>query len=142
MSRGPDRLLFAAAVGAVFAVGLGISGMTDPRNVLGFLDLTGGAWNPTLAFVMGGALLVHAPLVRIARGRPKPRFADRFDWPTRHGIDGKLVAGAAVFGVGWGLSGYCPGPALVGAASLFPRTLVFVVALAVGAMIGGAIQKK
>jgi uncharacterized membrane protein YedE/YeeE len=91
---------------------------------------------------MGGALLIHAPLVRIARGRPKPRFGDRFDWPTRSAIDVKLVAGAAVFGVGWGLSGYCPGPALVGAASLIPRTLVFVAALAVGAMIGGAIQKK
>jgi uncharacterized protein len=142
---GGDRLIVAAGVGALFALGLGISGMANPANVLGFLDLTGGAWDPTLMFVMGAALIVHAPLVRIARGRPQPWRADRFDWPSRTGIDARLVGGAAVFGVGWGLSGYCPGPALVGAASLLPRTLVFVAALAVGAMIGRAIagdQKK
>jgi len=139
------RIALAFGVGALFALGLGISGMTNPANVIGFLDLAGGAWNPSLAFVMGAALMMHAPLVRVARGRSRPWRAERFDWPTLSGIDARLVGGAAIFGVGWGLSGYCPGPALVGAASLYPRALVFVAALALGAMLGRAItgdQKK
>jgi len=136
------RLVVAMGVGALFSIGLGLSGLTNPAKVIGFLDVTG--WDPTLAFVMAGALLAHAPMVRIARGRPRPRWADRFDWPTRHALDVRLIAGAAVFGVGWGLAGLCPGPALVGLGSLFPRILVFVVMLAVGTEIGRAIvtQKK
>jgi uncharacterized membrane protein YedE/YeeE len=139
------RLGLAFGIGALFALGLGISGMTNPANVIGFLDMSGGAWDPALAFVMGAALAMHAPLVRAARGRPRPWRAEQFDWPPRAAIDARLVGGAAIFGVGWGLSGYCPGPALVGAASLYPRALVFIAALAIGAMIGRALagdQKK
>jgi uncharacterized membrane protein YedE/YeeE len=144
-SRSGDRVLLAVVIGALFAVGLGLSGMTDPANVLGFLDVTGGAWDPTLAFVMAGAILVHAPLVRIAKGRARPWRADRFDWPTKLSIEPRLVVGAALFGVGWGLAGYCPGPVLVGIGQMLPRVAVFVGALVVGAMIGRAIsgaQKK
>jgi uncharacterized protein len=138
---GTARMVVAAAIGAVFALGLGVSGMADPGNILGFLDLTGGAWDPTLMFVMAGAILVHAPFVRIARGRPRPWRAERFAWPTATQLDARLVGGAALFGVGWGLSGYCPGPALVGAASLYPYALVFVAALVVGTAIGAAVTR-
>jgi len=123
-------LAFAVVTGVLFAVGLLVSGMTEPAKVTAFLDITG-AWDPTLAFVMGGAILVHAPIVRLVRNRHQPVFADRFHWPTQHTIDVRLVAGAAIFGVGWGLSGY-PGPALVGLAGAAPAAVVFV-----GAMLAG-----
>lgn len=129
-------------VGALFALGLGISGMADPNNILGFLDVTSGAWNPALLFVMAGALLIHAPAVRIARGRSRPWRAGRFAWPQGRAIDARLVGGAAIFGVGWGLSGFCPGPAIVGVAALHPNTLVFVATLTIGAMIGRAVTRN
>lgn len=132
----------AAGVGALFALGLGISGMTDPHNVVGFLDVAGGTWNPALMLVMVGALLVHAPLVAIARGRPRPWRAGRFHWPRDKAVDARLIGGAAIFGVGWGLSGFCPGPAIVGVGSLSPHTLVFVAMLAVGAMIGRSLSRR
>ena len=129
------KIAVAFAAGALFALGLGISGMSDPWNVLAFLDITGGAWNPALMFVMAAALAVHAPVVRVARGRPRPWRGERFDWPDASAIDRRLVAGAAIFGVGWGLSGYCPGPAVVGAASLYPRTLVFLAGVIAGMLL-------
>ncbi len=100
------------AAGLLFGVGLLVSGMTDPNRVRGFLDVAG-AWDPSLAFVMGGALLVHAAAYRWITRLGRPLLADRFHIPTRTSIDGRLVAGAAIFGVGWGLSGICPGPAVV-----------------------------
>lgn len=132
----------AASVGALFALGLGISGMTDPSKILGFLDVAGGAWNPALMFVMAGALLVHAPMVRIARGRPRPWRSGRFEWPRDTGADVRLIGGAAIFGVGWGLSGFCPGPAIVAVATLSPHALVFAATLVVGAVIGRAIARR
>lgn len=123
--------LTALGAGALFALGLGISGMTQPAKVLGFLDVTG-RWDPTLAFVMIGALAVHAVLYRVIRRRRAPLFDSRFDVPTRRDVDLRLVAGAALFGVGWGLSGQCPGPALTNLATGAPTALVFVVAMAVG----------
>lgn len=123
--------MIAAISGAVFALGLVISGMTDPGRVTAFLDVTG-SWDPTLAFVMAGAILVHAPLARIVRRRSAPIFDRTFHLPKRTAIEPRLVAGAALFGVGWGISGYCPGPALVSAGSAAAPVLVFV-----AAMIGG-----
>jgi uncharacterized protein len=123
--------VLAAVAGALFALGLAIGGMTDPSKVIGFLD-AGGAWDPQLAFVMAAAVAVYASLLRIIRQRAAPLVADRFHWPTARAIDARLVVGAAIFGVGWGLSGYCPGPALASLAGGAASALVFV-----GAMIGG-----
>jgi uncharacterized protein len=117
--------------GLVFGFGLLVSGMTQPTKILGFLDVLG-TWDPTLVFVMAGALAVTAPGYALARRQPKPVFAPRSLWPTRTDIDRPLVIGAAMFGVGWGLSGLCPGPALENLASLSPRLVVFVVAMGAG----------
>ena len=132
-------VLVAVGAGALFALGLVVAGMTVPARVTGFLDL-GGSWDPTLAFVMGGAILVHAPIVRLVRARRAPLFDTRFHWPTAHGIDVQLVLGAALFGIGWGLSGYCPGPALVGVVAGAPATVVFVGAMIAGIALGRVIQ--
>jgi hypothetical protein len=103
--------LVALLAGLLFAVGLMLSGMTDPARVLGFLDLQ--AWDPTLMFVMGGALLVTTPTFWFARRRTRPVLDVAFHAPVRTQVEPRLVGGAALFGVGWGLSGLCPGPALV-----------------------------
>lgn len=121
----------AAASGALFGVGLAISGMTRPEKVVGFLDLAG-AWDASLAFVMFGAILVHFLAYRVARRRVAPLFETRFHFPTRKDVDRKLVAGAAVFGIGWGLGGFCPGPGIVAAASGALPAIVFVAAMTVG----------
>jgi hypothetical protein len=117
--------------GALFALGLGVSGMTKPAKVVGFLDLFG-AWDASLAFVMAGAVLVHGLALRRIGRRSAPFFGDRFDLPTPKDVDGRLVAGAAVFGVGWGLGGFCPGPALVTAAGGGASALLFVLAMTAG----------
>lgn len=122
---------FAAYAGALFAVGLVVSGMTSPARVTAFLDL-GGRWDPTLAFVMVGAIAVHAPLARLIRRRSAPVFDTKFHVPTTTVIEPRLVLGAALFGVGWGLSGYCPGPALVSVAASGSSVLVFVAAMLAG----------
>ena len=127
----------AFVAGLLFGVGLLVSGMTQPSKVLGFLDVTGD-WDPSLAFVMVGAIAVHAPFARRAlRPRARPVLAEAFDLPRRQGVDGPLLAGAAIFGVGWGVSGYCPGPALVSLASLASlSTAVFVAAMVAGTLAG------
>jgi uncharacterized membrane protein YedE/YeeE len=114
----------AFAVGLVFAAGLVLSGMTQPGKVVGFLDFAG-AWDPSLAFVMIGAIGVFAPVYAASR---------RVRAPLVHAqtIDLRLVGGAALFGVGWGLSGYCPGPAIVGLGALAPGAIVLVPAMLVG----------
>lgn len=124
-------LLGALLAGLVFGFGLVISGMTQPTKVLGFLDIFG-AWDPTLAFVMGAALVVSLPGFYFARGRKRPLLATEFRWPTRKEIDARLVGGAALFGIGWGLVGLCPGPAIVNLATLLPQVFLFVVAMAIG----------
>jgi uncharacterized membrane protein YedE/YeeE len=125
------RGLAAFAAGALFGVGLVVAGMTDPRNVVGFLDFTG-RWNPSLAAVMVGAIGVHFGALRALGARGYPVVgADPRPW-----IDGRLVAGAAIFGVGWGLAGYCPGPAVVALGFGVPSSWAFMVAMIVGVLAG------
>jgi uncharacterized membrane protein YedE/YeeE len=125
------RHALAALAGVVFALGLALADMTSPARIIAFLDI-GGAWDPTLAFVMAGAVGVYAAAVARTRCRAAPWFGGRFHLPTASAIDRRLLAGAAVFGVGWGLSGYCPGPALVAAGAGAAPTLAFVAAMIAG----------
>ncbi|MEO8704388.1 MAG: DUF6691 family protein [Kofleriaceae bacterium] len=127
-------IVFAAASGALFGVGLLISGMTQPAKVVGFLDVTG-AWDPSLAFVIGGAVVVYSVLFRLTKRRSDPWLDVRFHLPTRNDIDFPLIAGAALFGVGWGLGGLCPGPGLVAAASGNIPALAFVASMIVGMLV-------
>jgi uncharacterized protein len=127
-------LLCAFAAGLLFALGLGISGMTLPSRVLGFLDVAG-AWDPSLAFVMIGALAAHVVLLRVVLRRRGPIFGGAFQIPTRKDINRPLVFGAALFGIGWGIGGYCPGPALVSLVTLGTPVLVLVAAMAMGMML-------
>lgn len=150
-STAPTRLAVASPAfvrnvagflsGVLFAVGLVVSGMTRPENVIGFLDVAGD-WNPSLAFVMGGAIPVYALAFRFARRRPSPALAPAFDLPTQTRLDGDLVSGAAIFGVGWGLVGLCPGPAVVGAGSGLVTALVFVGAMLVGMAIEHRVPRR
>ncbi len=117
--------------GLVFGLGLIVSGMAWPPKVLNFLDLLG-AWDASLLVVMAAALLVSAVGYAFARRSSKPLLADECQWPNRTGIDRSLIAGAAMFGAGWGLAGLCPGPALVNLATLSPQVIVFVLAMAAG----------
>src|SRR5262252_4622253 len=121
----------ALLCGFVFGAGLLISGMVQPTKVLGFLDIFG-AWDPSLAVVMAAALAVSIPGFMLADRTERPWFAGQFFRPGKSGIDRPLVAGAAMFGLGWGLVGLCPGPALESLATLSPGVVVFVVAMAVG----------
>lgn len=124
-------LLFPALAGALFGAGLVISGMADPARVLGFLTL-GPGWDPSLAFVMGGALAVTLPGYALLHRRGQPLFASSFAPPTFL-IDARLVIGAAIFGLGWGLQGYCPGPAVVAAGLGQWPALAFLPAMLIGA---------
>lgn len=131
----------ALLAGVVFAIGLAVSGMTRPDKIIGFLDVTG-AWDASLAFVMVGAIGVHFFALRLITKRPAPLFDDRFHLPTRKDIDGRLVAGAALFGVGWGLGGFCPGPGIVAAGSGSLTAVVFVVGMTVGIFVENAILRR
>lgn len=115
----------AGLAGVIFGLGLVLSGMTQQDKVLGFLDVASGAWDPSLAFVMVGAIGVHAVLRRLINRRRRPLFADAFQEPARTPIDGRLVLGAALFGIGWGLAGVCPGPSLVSLTSAAPTLVLF-----------------
>jgi uncharacterized membrane protein YedE/YeeE len=117
--------------GLVFGAGLLISGMVQPIKVLAFLDIFG-AWDPSLAVVMIGALAVSVPGFMLAKRRARPILASECFWPTKTAIDRSLVVGSTLFGVGWGLVGLCPGPALESLATLSPGVLVFVIAMAAG----------
>jgi len=133
-----NKTIGTLVAGALFGAGLVVSGMTDPRNVIGFLDFSG-HWNPRLIAVMAGAVVVYAGMLRllgpIVRGvRPLPARDNR--------VDARLVLGAAIFGVGWGLSGYCPGPAIVSLGSGARGALAFVAAMIVGVVAGGALGRR
>jgi uncharacterized membrane protein YedE/YeeE len=126
----------AFASGLIFGVGLIVSGMIQPSKVLGFLDVAG-KWDPSLMFVMVGAIGVHLTLGLLVRRRGAPWLDARFHLPTRRDLEPRLLGGAAIFGVGWGLVGYCPGPALVGASSGTMSAILFV-----AAMIGGMVVQQ
>jgi uncharacterized membrane protein YedE/YeeE len=117
--------------GLIFGSGLMISGMTQPAKVLGFLDIFG-PWDPTLAFVMAGALAVSSVGYAMARRQIRPVIAAQHFWPKKTDINRSLVIGSVLFGIGWGLVGLCPGPALENLASLSPRVFVFVIAMIAG----------
>jgi len=118
-------------VGLLFGLGLMLSGMTDPGKVIGFLDLFG-SWDPSLALVMGGAIMVGFFAFTVAKKRTSTFLGGAMRLPTNMDMDKKLVIGSLLFGAGWGLAGFCPGPALVSMADGQPKALVFVVAMLVG----------
>lgn len=128
------EILSGLVTGLLFGGGLALSGMTDPRIVVGFLDVAG-AWNPTLIFVLAGAVATTFIGYRLVLRLPSPLLSKSFALPTRSDVDTRLLSGAALFGVGWGLSGYCPGPAVASVLSLQTGTLVFLAAMLLG-MIG------
>jgi uncharacterized membrane protein YedE/YeeE len=129
-------LLVAIGAGLVFGAGLALSDMTNPAKVQNFLDLFG-TWDPSLAFVMGAALGVSALGYQIARRRGSPLLASSFSLPTRRELDPELLAGAALFGIGWGLGGFCPGPALAGLLQGVTGVYLFA-----GAMLAGALLHR
>jgi uncharacterized protein len=134
--------VFAALAGALFGAGLLISGMTQPAKVIGFLDVSRG-WDPSLLFVMAGAVGVYAlAFRRIRNGRMRPWFDVLFHLPDRRSLDRKLILGAALFGIGWGLAGLCPGPGLVAAAGGSTAGLWFVVAMLAGMLIQQRISRR
>jgi uncharacterized membrane protein YedE/YeeE len=124
-------LLTSFGTGLLFAIGLGLSGMTQPARVLGFLDVAG-QWDPGLAAVMASAIAVHAPLRWLIGRRARPLIAAKFSLPAKATLDARLFAGAIIFGIGWGLAGICPGPALTSIAGGAAEVEVFV-----GAMVAG-----
>ncbi len=131
----------AIAAGMLFGVGLTLSGMSDPLKVLGFLDVSGD-WIPDLALVMGGALLLSAAATPWILKRPAPRFASQFHVPTIRSIDQRLAIGAMLFGVGWGLSGYCPGPAIVSLLYGYQSTMIFCLAMVAGMLLEAALRRS
>ncbi len=132
---------FALLAGLVFGLGLILSGMTDPAKVLGFLDVAG-AWDPSLALVMGGAIAVAAPLFAWLRRRSQSLLDAPLQWPTRTVVDRRLVLGSLAFGAGWGLAGFCPGPALVSAASGHREAWLFVAAMVAGMAVFSWIEQR
>lgn len=127
------NLVSAFGAGLVFGIGLILSGMTDPGKVVGFLDIFG-PWDPSLAFVMGGAVLVGLLAFALAHRRAKSLFGGAMHLPHNRDIDNRLVGGSLVFGIGWGLAGFCPGPALVSFGSGVDKAAIFV-----AAMLGGMV---
>jgi uncharacterized membrane protein YedE/YeeE len=135
------KVLASALFGVLFGVGLLISGMTDPARVLAFLDVAG-AWNPALALVMGAAVAVALPAFAVARRKSVSALGERIELPDRFRIDARLVSGAALFGLGWGLSGICPGPAIVLLGQDLSKAGVFVAAAVVGGWVAGALRAR
>ncbi|WP_134682463.1 DUF6691 family protein [Paracoccus ravus] len=129
------RNILGFASGLVFGIGLVVSGMANPAKVLNFLDLAG-AWDPSLGFVMGGALVVTYLGYRLVWRRKTPVLAEGFDLPSSRRTDRPLVIGAALFGIGWGIGGFCPGPAWTALALLAPGTLIFLPMMLFGLWLG------
>lgn len=131
----------AFVVGFIFAIGLGISGMTQPQKVIGFMDLFG-SWDPSLVFVMGGAVIVHFVTYKLIRKRNTPLLAATWQVPTKTEITPALVIGSILFGIGWGLGGFCPGPAVTSLMSFESRPVIFVVSMLVGMILFKMVDKK
>ena len=127
--------------GFIFGVGLAVSEMTDPARVVGFLDVAG-RWDPTLLFVMGGALALTLPGFALILRRAGPLFAEKFSMPTKKEIDAPLIIGAAIFGVGWGLSGFCPGPVLAALSTFSPSVALFVAAMIAGQWLASGVELR
>jgi uncharacterized protein len=135
------RLLSAFGIGLIFGLGIAISGMINPAKVLNFFDLAG-TWDPSLAFVMAGALAVVIPGYRIVFRQPGPRFDDGFQITDSRTIDRRLILGSATFGIGWGIAGFCPGGALPALGTGDPLVLLFVGALIVGLLVARWFQAR
>lgn len=127
-------------VGLLFGVGLIVAGMTDPSKVLGFLDLAG-SWDPSLAFVMGGGILVGLGAFATAKKRTTTFFGGALHLPTSTDIDKRLIGGGLLFGAGWGLAGFCPGPAIVSLGAGQPKAAAFVAAMLVGMAVFETIER-
>jgi uncharacterized membrane protein YedE/YeeE len=130
------HLIFVYLIGVIFGTGIVLSGMANPAKVINFFDVAG-SWDPSLAFVMGGALVVTAAGYRIVFGRERPIFEGRFVLPTARNLDARLIGGSAVFGVGWGIAGFCPGGALPALGTGRTEVILFVIA-----MLGGIFAAK
>ena len=131
----------AIFAGMLFGLALTLSGMSDPLKVLGFLDVSG-EWIPDLALVMGGALIVSLLSTPWVLKHAAPRFASQFHVPTLRSIDQRLAIGAMLFGIGWGLSGYCPGPALVSLLYGYESTMIFCLAMVAGMLLEAALRRS
>ncbi len=132
-------IFIALLAGIIFGAGLLVSGMMDPEKVIGFLDLFGD-WDPSLAFVMGSALIITTPAFKWVLRRKRPMFNERFTLPLKTHLDTPLVAGAAIFGIGWGLYGYCPGPAIASLSTLSEPGFIFVPSMLVGMFIANKVS--
>ena len=131
--------LFSLLSGSIFGFGLTLSSMTNPAKVIGFLDITGN-WDPSLMFVMIGAIVISAPIFYLLRNKTKPLFGLNFEIPTIKTLDKQLILGASLFGIGWGMVGFCPGPAIASLALLKPFSIIFVIAMAGGFFISKFIK--
>ena len=134
------RLILTYIVGLIFGLGITLSGMINPAKVLNFFDIAG-TWDPSLIFVMVGALAITLVGYRLVFGRGTPIFAQKFHLPTRQDVDGRLIGGAAVFGVGWGIAGFCPGGALPAIGTLQSDVLIFIASLVGGILIARGFQQ-
>ncbi len=135
------RLASAFAIGLIFGLGIALSGMINPAKVLNFFDLAG-TWDPSLAFVMAGALAVAVPGYRLVLRRPAPVMEHRFQLPDTRVIDRRLVLGSATFGIGWGIAGFCPGGALPALGTGEPGVYLFVASLIAGLLLARVIQSR
>ncbi|WP_027962246.1 DUF6691 family protein [Halomonas halodenitrificans] len=135
------KTLMGYIAGLLFGLGVGISGMTDPSRVLGFLDIAG-AWDPTLMFVLGGAVVTNFIGYRLTFRRAGPIYGKAFQLPGRQDLDGRLIGGSVLFGIGWGLSGYCPGPALASVGGLTAPLAAMLIAMSAGWFLARAIPGR
>ena len=136
-----NAFVFALGAGFLFGTGLWISGMANPRKVLGFLDVTGN-WDASLLLVMAAAVAVTLIGFRMVLKWKKPVLADTFELPKKSDIDLPLIAGSAIFGIGWGIAGYCPGPAITAVTALQGETIVFVIAMIAGGLLHRLMEPK
>jgi len=134
------RLILIYLIGVIFGIGILMSGMANPAKVINFFDVAG-SWDPSLAFVMGGALIVTFIGYRLVFGRQQPLFENGFKLPTNTNLDARLIGGSAVFGVGWGISGFCPGGALPAIGTGMPEVLMFAAAMLAGIFIAKGLQR-